>query len=126
MTRAIRGPVRLNHGCWGLVLTPSKTPQVGFTVMMSVPKRLLRLSVWRNQARRIARESWRAANIQLPYQLEASQGYTLMLRLMRKPTDQLKNQPAAIIGATKIKALLRHDCDVLLLRLSTLVSGVAT
>jgi hypothetical protein len=85
-----------------------------------VPKRLLRLAVWRNQARRVARESWRASG--LPYLLSHQTGaapvqsYSIMLRLTQKPAAQLAKLGVAdtSVGAGKVKALLRLDCDAVL------------
>jgi hypothetical protein len=126
MVQANRGPVRLNHGCWGLTMTPLNSTPPDTQFVMSVPKRLLRLAVWRNQARRVARESWRASNVPnlLNSRLSTASvhGYSVMLRLTQKPAQQLVRLglPAAtdnavpIVGARRVKALLRLDCDALL------------
>jgi RNase P protein component len=87
--------------------------------IMSVPKRVLRLAVWRNQARRVAREAWAAACRQSPHLLR--QSYSIMLRLTQKPADRVDTlnvqSNATVIGAAKIKAVLRQDCDALLVQL---------
>ncbi len=129
MVRAIRGPVRLNYGCWGLTLTPLKTSTPDFTFIMSVPKRLLRLAVWRNQARRVARESWRSCKVltQMNASIDSEplKGYSLMLRLTQRPVDQLTKSGVSkdSIGAGKVKQKLREDCDALLELLSGRISN---
>lgn len=107
--------LRFSQGCWSLQISSGQVAP-SHLLVLSVPKRLLKQSVRRNQAKRVARESWREfANDDL---LPSLTGHAELffwrynLRLSKAPGPVLSTQNAgAAVGAVAVKRLLRADCD---------------
>ena len=80
---------------------------------ISVPKKFVKRAVWRNYAKRVAREAWR--NLSVPFVQQELAPYFVLLRLRQLPTPQMLG---AIAGVKAVKRQLRLECDQVLGRLS--------
>jgi hypothetical protein len=135
-------PLRFSRGCWSLSIStptsesavPLEPPKVGAQLVndlkaadskaidlkLSVPKRVLKQAVRRNQAKRVARESWRSfecSNLYLPMDQQLF-GKSLLLRLSRRPQLEKQNGQEQGVGvnpasARAAKLIMRADCDAL-------------
>ena len=79
---------------------------------ISVPKRVVKRAVWRNYAKRVAREAWRG--LPEPFVQQASAPFFVLLRLKQLPTAEMIG---GIAGARAVKRQLRLECDQVLGRL---------
>jgi hypothetical protein len=96
---------RFSQGCWALTIQNDQQGQM----VLSVPKRLLKQATRRNQAKRVARESWRQQCQQYPVLSEATQTQKWVMRLVfAGPKDR------AILSAAEAKRVWRQDADQLL------------
>ena len=57
------------------------------SLAISVPKRIVKRAVWRNYAKRVAREAWR--HLKVPFLQHATDPYFVLLRLKQLPTTPL-------------------------------------
>jgi RNase P protein component len=85
-------------------------------MVLSVPKRLLKQSVRRNQAKRVARESWRefvrTDTVLGLSSLGPQFFWRYNLRLSKAPATVLvAHNPNREVGASAVKQQLRSDCD---------------
>ena len=76
------------------------------TLAISVPKRIVKRAVWRNYAKRVAREAWRS--LPEPFVQHIAAPYFVLLRLRQLPTSQMVG---GIAGARAVKKQLRIECD---------------
>lgn len=107
--------LRFSQGCWSLQISSGQLAPAHLLVL-SVPKRLLKQSVRRNQAKRVARESWREfAKPDVLPSLSSSGVHAFWrynLRLSKAPGAVLTVQNTnTVVGASAVKRLLRADCD---------------
>lgn len=133
-------PLRFSRGCWSLSISPLpneavlqlQASKIGvkktIELKLSVPKRVLKQAVRRNQAKRVARESWLVFQLNDFTQQLGSK--SLLLRLSRRPLQvQLDGQPLVgqtsdskkgldVTGARSAKAIMRADCDALFVQLT--------
>lgn len=86
--------------------------QLKVNLAISVPKKIVKRAVWRNYAKRVAREAWR--NLSEPFMQHDVAPYFVLLRLRQLPTAQMLG---AIAGARAVKRQLRLECDQVLVRL---------
>ena len=92
---------------------PVKVEPLKVNLAISVPKKIVKRAVWRNYAKRVAREAWR--NLSVPFVQQDLAPYFVLLRLRQLPTPQMLG---AIAGAKAVKRQLRLECDLVLGRLS--------
>ena len=85
-------------------------PKVNLAI--SVPKRIVKRAVWRNYAKRVAREAWRG--LPEPFLQHESAPYFVLLRLKQLPTPQMVG---GVAGARAVKRQLRAECNLVLGRL---------
>lgn len=76
---------------------------------VSVPKRIVKRAVWRNYAKRVAREAWRS--LATPFLQHPHDPYFVLLRLKQLPTPEMIG---ALAGAKATKKRLRLECDQVL------------
>jgi Ribonuclease P len=133
-------PLRFSRGCWSLSISslPSQAvlqPQASkigvektIELKLSVPKRVLKQAVRRNQAKRVARESWQVFRLNdFTQQLDSK---SILLRLSRRPL-QVDSDGQILVGQTddrkkgidvtsarSAKAIMRADCDALFVQLA--------
>lgn len=92
--------------------TGSKVDASGFdagaTLIVAVPKRVLRRSVDRNAVRRVAREAWRAAALD-------RSPVVAMLRMKRAPQ---------VVGMRERKRVVRGELDALFAKLRHRLASV--
>ena len=84
----------------------STVQQARVTLAISVPKRIVKRAVWRNYAKRVAREAWRS--LPQPFVQHVAAPYFVLLRLRQLPTSQMVG---GIAGARAVKKQLRIECD---------------
>jgi RNase P protein component len=133
-------PLRFSRGCWSLSISSLQSesvllPQLSkigvkrtIELKLSVPKRVLKQAVRRNQAKRVARESWLVfQSNDFTRQLGSK---SLLLRLSRRPF-QVESNGQTLVGQTtdskkgldltsarSAKAMMRADCDALFVQLA--------
>jgi Ribonuclease P len=116
-------PLRFSRGCWSLSISPLQgetvlEPQLfkigvkkTIELRLSVPKRVLKQAVRRNQAKRVARESWQTfQRTDFTGQLSAK---SLLLRLSRRPMLLEQDRQCEVASAKAAKTIMRADCDAL-------------